>query len=224
VSEPQADPEAAYFQTIEERFVERRGHPLTISNVDWTICARWRREGVPLRIVERGIAEAFESRQRSWARERPVQSLRFCERSVDAAAERWRRALGGVALPTGPAGESPSTIALLAMAEKLAAASLGREAAPLAADLADELRQRAHDAPGARLEAWLAARERDLVDAMARDAGPEEAARLEAEVDEDLAGYRARLPAKVLSQVRGESLARRWLETRSLPRLSLFEL
>ena len=50
------------------------------------------------------------------------------------------------------------------------------------------------------------------------------ARRVEAEVDEDLEAYRARLPAKVLAQVRGESLARRWLDGVGLPRLSLFDL
>jgi hypothetical protein len=47
---------------------------------------------------------------------------------------------------------------------------------------------------------------------------------LEAEVDGELAPYEGRMPARVLGQVRRESLARRVLAAHGLPRLSLFEL
>ena len=47
-------------------------------------------------------------------------------------------------------------------------------------------------------------------------------ARLEAEVEAELAPYRGRMPEQVLEQIRDEARARRLLEAHGLPRLSLF--
>ncbi len=58
--------------------------------------------------------------------------------------------------------------------------------------------------------------------AIKEDAGPEVVARLGGEVEDALAPYRKRLPARVLDQIRRESQARRLLEAHGLPRLSLF--
>jgi hypothetical protein len=60
-----ADPEAAYYQEIEEFFVSRRGDPLTLSNADWLLIRKWRKEEVPLRIVLRGIADALDGHAHS---------------------------------------------------------------------------------------------------------------------------------------------------------------
>ena len=84
-----ADPEASYYQTIEEFFVSKRGDPLFLSNADWLLIKRWRGAGVPLRIVLRGIADALDSHAHSWGRDRKVGSLAYCAAEVDAASERW---------------------------------------------------------------------------------------------------------------------------------------
>ena len=49
------DPEAAYYQAVEEYFVSRRGEPLILSNADWHQVRKWRTAGLPLRVVLRGI-------------------------------------------------------------------------------------------------------------------------------------------------------------------------
>ena len=85
--------EAAYYQSIEEFFVSRRGDPLFLSNADWLLIRKWRRAGVPLRIVMRGIGDALDGHAHSWGRKRKVGSLAYCAAEVDAARERWQRAL-----------------------------------------------------------------------------------------------------------------------------------
>ena len=88
-----ADPEAAYYQAVEEYFVSRRGDPLFLSNAEWNLVRRWRLAGLPLRVVLRGIRDALDAHAHGWSRERKVTSLSYCAREVDAARERWERAL-----------------------------------------------------------------------------------------------------------------------------------
>lgn len=214
------DPEAAYYQAVEEFFVSRRGDPLFLSNADWLLIRKWRQAGTPLRIVLRGIADALDSHAHSFSRNRKVGSLAYCASEVDAARERWQRALAFD-------GEEGTRVedALAGFADALQAAALGRSATALARGLAVELRQRAeepHDP--AELERWLAAQEKALVEALSADSGPAAVAAVEGAVDAELAPYRERMPARVLTQIRRESVTRRLLESHGLPRLSLLQL
>jgi hypothetical protein len=209
-----AEPEAAYYQTIEEFFVSCRGDPLFLSNADWVLIRKWRRAGVPLRIVLRGIADALDGHAHSWGRARKVGSLAYCAAEVERARDRWRRALR---LGEEPGVDAGSALAGFASALD-AAPGLGPRGAAAARELAGELRARVQ-APGDELEEWLSARERGLVDALRADAGHERVAALEAEVDADLGPYRARMPARVLAHVRAESVTRRLLAAHGLPRL-----
>jgi hypothetical protein len=45
-SAPTGDPDAEYFQSIEEHFVSRRGDPLFLSNADWLLIRDWRQAGL----------------------------------------------------------------------------------------------------------------------------------------------------------------------------------
>ena len=54
--------------------------------------------------------------------------------------------------------------------------------------------------------------------------GAEWTERIESAVDADLAGYRGRMPERVLKQVRTEAIARRVMGAHGLPRLTLFGL
>lgn len=215
-----SDPDAEYFQAIEEHFVSRRGDPLFLSNADWVMIRGWREAGFPLRVVLRGISDAMDSHDVSWSRQRKVGSLRYCAPEVEAAAARWRKALAGGHEETQLGG------VLLRLAAALAASeSLGPRARAVANRLVPELHDRAQtDAPGDSLEAWLRACESELLAAIAEDAPVDENRTLEEEVDRDLAAYRERLPPKVLAQVRDESLARRRLEAHGLVRMSLWAL
>ncbi len=221
MSDAAVEREAAYYRAVEECFVARRGPPLVISNADWTLVRRWRRAGLPLRVVLRGIVDALDAHAHSFARAEPVGSLRYCEAEVELARERWQQALTG----SGPA-EVDVGGALERLAEVCAAACQGLPASARShcAELAAALRARAAQ-PAARLalETWLAAQEAELVKRLRRATPAPVVAELEAEIEADLAPYRERLPEPVRKQVRVDSFARRLLERHGLPRLSLFE-
>jgi hypothetical protein len=215
------DPEAAYYQAVEEFFVSRRGDPLFLSNADWLLIRKWRQAGTPLRIVLRGIADALDAHAHSWSRDRKVGSLAYCAAEVDTARERWQRALAF----DGEEGVRVED-ALAGFADALqAGAGLGASGAAIARGLAAELRQRAGEPQDpAALEAWLTAQEKLLVEAVKADGGAPAVAAIESAVDAELAPYRERMPPKVLAQIRRESVTRRLLESHGLPRLSLLQL
>jgi hypothetical protein len=215
-----ADPEAAYYQAVEEFFVSRRGDPLFLSNADWLLVRKWRLAGLPLRIVLRGIADALEDHAHSWSRKRKVGSLAYCAAEVDAAAERWRRAL---ALGEEEGVDAAGFLRSIGEAAR-AARGLGPRAAPLVQELLRELPERSAEPARVReVEAWLAARETALLAALREDAGQAVAA-IEASVDADIGRYRERMPARVFDQLRRDSVSRRLLAAHGLPRLSLFGL
>ncbi len=215
------DPEAAYYQAVEEYFVSRRGDPLFLSNADWNLVRKWRLAGLPLRVVLRGIRDALDAHAHGWSRDRKVGSLSYCAREVDAARERWERALAlgreeGTDAASGPArvrrGPRPGD------RPRSPRASAGRG-----------------DRPGAaRARVGRAARGGDGVARRARGAPPRRdrgggrggppGTALEAEVDAGLERWRGRMPARVVEQLKREQLARRRLEAHGLPRLSLFHL
>lgn len=213
--------EASYYQSLEEFFVSRRGDPLFLSNADWLLVRAWRRAGLPLRVVLRGIADAFDAHAHSFARARKVGSLRYCEAAVDAAVERWQRALSG-GVSTGGVESADALLERAAACD--AARSVPRGLSARVADLADALRARAQ-APGERreLEAWLMRQEAALVTALVRAHAGTALDEVQARIEAELKPYAARLPAKVLEQVRSEALARHLLEQHGLPRLSLFQ-
>lgn len=217
---PAADPEAQYYQAVEEYFVSRRGDPLFLSNADWNLVRRWRLAGVPLRVVLRGIRDALDGHEHGWGRHRRVASLAYCAREVDAARERWERAL---ALGREEGLDVPQ--ALRAFADELdRGRGLGARARAVAVELAGQLRARSEAARLADVTPWLASREAALVDAIRADGDEMWRATLEAEVDASLERWRDRMPPSVVGQLRSDKIARRLLEMHGLPRLSLFHL
>jgi hypothetical protein len=213
------DPEADYYQTVEEYFVSRRGDPLFLSNAEWNLVRKWRLAGLPLRVVLRGVRDALDGHAHGWSRERKVRSLAYCAAEVEAAGERWRRAL-----TLGAEPGLDAAVALRGFARDLhRARGLGARAGEVASALAGELESRVAGSLD-ELTPWLAEREARLVEALALDLGPERAEALEAEIDAGLARWRERMPARVLDTLRRESRARRLLEAHGLPRLSLFHL
>jgi hypothetical protein len=212
-----ADAEAAYYQGIEEYFVSRRGDPMLLSNADWLLIKRWRTQGVPLRIVLRGIADALDAHAHSWSRRRRVGSLRYCEAEVERARERWERASNDGAEVTNVG----ATLEALAMALERAQ-GLGPKAAVIARGAVARLRSLRDATRPREAEPALRDAEAALVAAIREDE-PEAAHGLEAAVDAALAAYRTRMPAKVFASLRDESLAREVLARHGLPRLTLFE-
>jgi len=215
-----ADPEADYYQAVEEYFVSLRGDPLFLSNADWNLVRSWRLSGLPLRIVLRGIRDALDAHAHGWSRERKVKSLAYCRVAVETAGERWQRALA----LRGDEGQD-ALKALRGFAGDLERArELGPSGKQQAAAIARELEERAETGSLDEVTSWLAEREARLIAAISDDLGPERVRALEAEVDLGLERWRGRMPAKVVETLRRESLARRLLELHALPRLSLFHL
>ena len=222
IQDARADPEAAYYQTIEEFFVSKRGDPLFLSNADWLLIRKWRGAGIPLRIVLRGIADALDSHAHSWGRDRKVGSLAYCAAEVDAASQRWQRALS-----LGSDEQHDAATFLTSYAQSLeSAAGMGAASTPVARETATALHEKAAAASSSSqgLEEWLRDREADLIEALRRDMGPTGVDAIETEVDRDLTPYASRMPSKVLSQIRAQSISRRILEVHGLGRLSLFHL
>ncbi len=215
-----ADPEAAYYQAVEEYFVSRRGDPLFLSNADWNLVRQWRLSGLPLRVVLRGIRDALDVHAHGWSRNRKVGSLAYCVHEVDAARERWERALA-----LGREESLDAAAALRGFAADLERArDLGPGARAVASELAREMRERAD---GGRLEdltGWLIERETRVLAAISAEEEADRGEALEAEVDAGLERWRARMPARVVDQLRREQIARRRLAAHGLPRLSLFHL
>jgi hypothetical protein len=213
------DPEADYYQTIEEFFVSRRGDPLFLSNADWLLIRKWRREEVPLRIVIRGITDALDAHAHSWGRRRAVGSLAYCANEVEAARDRWRHAVDAGREPGLDVGR-----AVEGLADALRAAQgLGSRARETAARIEGALRA-ARESTLAEVEPGLAIAERELVAAIEQDDGPEAVAAVLREVDELLAPYRGRMPERVLRELHADSRSRRLLERHALPRLSVLDL
>lgn len=214
------DPEAAYYQAVEEYFVSRRGESLFLSNADWHLVRKWRTAGLPLRVVLRGIRDAFDSHAHGWNRDRPVRSLAYCTHEVEAARERWERALS-----LGREGGLDVKAALVGFADDLERArGLGPHGQEVASRIAAALRDRASSPEHSERATWLGEQEDELLQALERDSGAEAVAALRREVAEALEPYKARMPARVLKQLERESRARRMLESHGLPRLSLFHL
>ena len=212
--------EAAYYQTVEEYFVSRRGDPLFLSNADWNLVRKWRVAGIPLRVVLRGVRDALDAHAHGWSRDRKVGSLAYCAREVEAARERWERALA-----LGGDGGLDAATTLRGFARDLEGArGLGPRARAAAEDVARELRARAEGGRLAEITPWLAGLEETLLAAIRTEAGEERVAAVEAEVDATLAAWRSRMPLRVVEQLRRESVARRLLEAHGLPRLSLFHV
>lgn len=73
-----------YFQAIEEVFIRLRGAPLLLSPADWRTAQAWRREGIPLSLVQETLEEIFERRRERGSKDL-VSSLRYCKRAVEKA-------------------------------------------------------------------------------------------------------------------------------------------
>ncbi len=210
-STEQPDPDHAYFQAIEEIFVELRGAPLLLSPADWQVARRWHQDGVPLDLVRRTLVEVFAKRKERGAKGK-ISSLRYCAPAVEAA---WTD-LKELTAPGQRAVASAFEVAprLAALAAALPRALAGREA------LAARLTLLGGDPQD--VEERLAALDREMLDAEASGLDAEERAEIAAAVEKTLALLSGQVPAEEIEASR-ERLFRQTLRRRlGLPVLSLF--
>jgi hypothetical protein len=197
----------AYFQAVEEIFVELRGAPLLLSPADWQVARRWHREGVPLELVRSTLEEVFAKRKERGAKGK-ISSLRYCAPAVEAA---W----ADVRELTAPArrAEAP-TFEVVPRLQALAASLPGRETlAARVAGLSGDPQE---------VEERLAALDREMLDQAWEGLDGEARSEVEAAVEKTLAALAGRLPAGELASSR-ERLVRQTLRRKlGLPVLSLF--
>jgi hypothetical protein len=211
MSEPDKDSDHAYFQAVEEMFVELRGAPLLLSAADWQVARRWHREGVPLDLVRRTLAEVFARRKERAAKGR-ISSLRYCAPAVEAAWDEVRELTAPGRRAEAPALAVPPRLA--ALAASLPAELPDREA--LAARIA------ALEGDPQEVEERLSGLDREMLEAAAGGLPAELRAEIDSTVEKTLAGLAGRLPADDLEGSRTR-LVRQVLRRRlSLPMLSLF--
>ncbi|HEV7505370.1 MAG TPA: hypothetical protein VGS07_10695 [Thermoanaerobaculia bacterium] len=205
------DPDHAYFQAVEEIFVELRGAPLLLSPADYRVAQRWHREGVPLDLLRQTLGEVFAKRKERDAKGK-VNSLRYCVPAVEAA---WS-ALKELTAPGQRAAAPAFDVAprLTALAAALPRALTSRD---VWADRITGLSGAPQD-----VEERLAALDREMLDAVASGLDQEGRTEIDAAVEKTLALLRGRLPAEEIESSR-ERLFRQTLRRRlGLPVLSLF--
>ena len=238
----------SYYSEIEEYFWKKRGAHLLVSPLDWAIMESWRKAGVPLSAVLKGIDRAFESYQRSRrGGGRPLKSLAYCTDAVLEAAEEEKEAAAG-AEPRETRGGPDAKRRASAQeafrreelkeyfrknAAQLKASAKGMETAnpefarrvqetALALEASNDLL----DAPGAvdleDLERRLTILEEKLLAALTTHAEEELMLRLRRELDRQLAAHRSKMRADQIAQVERQYLQKRLFEEFGLPRLSLY--
>jgi hypothetical protein len=227
-----------YFTEIEERFQQRRGSLLMLSTLDWALIETWREAGVPLEAVLRGIDSAFDKHDvkamRTKGRTRKVNGLAWCSQSVMEAVELAREAAIGAAGPaSAEAAESGFEAERVAAyleenATKIEGAALRAPADGIAAEVVSRLRALA---VGLRaeplgsledLDRTLSVLEEKMFAALVTSADEDEMVALREQAARELAPYRGKMQATQIKQVQQQFLQKRMLESRKLPRLSLF--
>jgi hypothetical protein len=202
------DSDHAYFQAIEEIFVELRGSPLLLSPADWQVARRWRQEGVPLDLVRSTLEEVFARRKERKAKGK-ISSLRYCAPAVEAAWADLRELTAPGHRVPAPDFEVAPRLAALAAALPAGFSALAERIVSLAGEPQE-------------VEERLSALDREMVDRAVEGLSGEERSGIDAAVEKTLASLRGRLPARELESSR-DRLVRQVLRRKlALPVLSLF--
>jgi hypothetical protein len=210
-----------YFTEIEEHFRRARGTPLfRLSLKDWVLIDEWKKAGIPLEAVLRGIDAAFEKWRRRpvQARTQMVNSVAYCTQAIAAEAQ----AMANAAPVSRTAAKPPFTLEdVRAFVDRNAAVLRAAGHGDLAASLA------ALDLDGLysdleQLEQRLTAIEEKLITSLRDSASEEALLEVRRAVDPHLKPYRGTMTADQLAGLEKQFLARRLLEASGLPRLSLF--
>jgi hypothetical protein len=233
-----------YFTEIEEEFVKRRGSHMLVSPLDWTLIETWKRRGIPLHIVLRGISSSFDGYDQRFNRGRKVNSLFFCQQEVEALFQEYVESRVGAAhgaVPGAPQnGNGASQFAPPAVVEflkeqcealwRLEAKHLDPAVRETFARASERLSQIIEDLETSGvvspelLEMDLMMIEEVILDGLKEQAGEEKLGRLRKEADDKLRRYKQSMEREVYEQTVGNFVAQRLREIHEVPRLSLFYL
>lgn len=202
----------AYFQAIEERFVQLRGAPLLLSPADWQLARRWHESGIPLTLILDTLDQVFAQRTESGATGR-VQGLRYCAPAVEAA---WQSQVEIQA--TGSREELPP----LDLEKRLVALSTAvRELDLDAADVADAIAS-LEGAPEV-VERALAQLDDQLIELAEHSLDRPTLEEIGESVEQSLKRVRERVAAGEVARVRRRLLRESVRRRCDIPVLSLFE-
>jgi hypothetical protein len=208
-----------------------------LSTLDWALIEIWREAGIPLEAVLRGIDNSFDKHDakvsKTGNRTRKVNGLAWCAQAVIEAVEQAKEAAIGSASTTQETRESGFEFERIARylqqnATMIEAVSLASPADAVAAETTTRLRALAEGLalePTASLEELdhtLSVLEERLVAALLTATPETELVALKEQAARELAPYKGKMQAVQIKQVQQQFLQKRLLESRSLPRLSLF--
>lgn len=224
-----------YFTEIEEHFQRRRGGPLIVSTLDWSLMELWKDAGIPLEAVLRGIDATFENYERRPSKTRKINGLGFCAQEVLAAVEDMKQAAVGTSKELKPnKGFDPAEIAafLRKNAWELEKANLpsrpGIAPETVAREISGSLREIALEIETKAvprledLERRLNVLEEKLFAVLLAAVPDNEVVEVRAQADRELIPYRTKMPAAQIEQLRKQFVHKRLLEKYGVPRLSLF--
>ena len=199
-----------------------------LSTLDWALIETWREAGVPLEVVLRGIDDAFDKyearRAKAKGRAQKINGLAWAAQSVMAAAEVAVEAATG--LPVART-ERESGFEGEPVAAYLDGNALRIEAAGTETGTAVRLRElaaavRAREMTMQELDRTLTVLEDKMFAGLMAGAGEDELVEWKEMAARELAPYRGKMQAVQIRQVEQQFMQKRLLETRGLPRLSLF--
>jgi hypothetical protein len=84
-----------YLTEVEDEFVRRRGKHLLVSPMDWALVESWKDAGIPLTVVIRGIARAFDAFEARPRQFRKINSILYCEQAVEETYAEYQLARVG---------------------------------------------------------------------------------------------------------------------------------
>lgn len=212
-----------YFTEIEDHFQRARGTGLfLLSPLDWALIEAWKNAGIPLEAVLRGIDQAFEKwRSRPpRARIQMVNSLAYCAQAIAAEVQ---TAVDGV--PEQRAAAAPP-FALEDVRAYVArnVAALRKAGLEEVANSLDALPIDKMYSDLEQLEQRLTSIEEKMIARLRSDASDEALFEARQTLDRELKPYRGKMSAGQLAMLEKQFLERKLLESRGLPRLSLFYL
>ena len=240
-----------YFTEIEEHFVRRRGKPLLVSPLDWSLIATWRDAGVPLHVALRAIDLAMDKFFSGARRdsEKP-NTLFYCHDAVMAEYSQYLEAHLGETnpaqsgIPAADANQEPNrqggpdknaVVAFLdARISEIKVVqtkhSLGGSAAEGLGRICLRLEELARsvasggDVEFETLERDLSILDELMVKELRSEVPADELAEWEHEAKRDLKVYKKRLPAETYEKIRGNFVRGKLHRRFNVGELSLFHL
>jgi hypothetical protein len=229
---------AEYCRAVESYLCQKNdGHLIRVVGPSFEVVARWATDGVPVKIAFGGIDQYFERYYRQGARRRPVR-IDFCDGDVRDVFDRWRRATGLMASASNGDGEErrehkgPSLRehlerGLMRLTDARVGGRLGAEADRLIDEVSRELELVRQTPRGPRGEvrqeilARLSVADNELLTLARQSLDASALSDAERAADEELEGFRTRMPSDRFANVRARAVDRVIRERLALPTLAL---